>query len=44
MNTIQAINLSLFEAFEQRGIEFAYPTQTIYLAGNANTKLNLPVN
>jgi len=44
MNTVQAINLSLFEAFEQRGIEFAYPSQTIYLAGNANAKLNLPVN
>lgn len=32
MDIQQAINLALVEAFEQRGIEFAYPTQTLYLA------------
>jgi small-conductance mechanosensitive channel len=34
MNTVQAINLTLFEKFEQLGIEFAYPSQTIYLYKN----------
>ncbi len=28
----QAINTSIFEAFEQQGIEFAYPSQTIFMA------------
>jgi small-conductance mechanosensitive channel len=27
----QAINLAVFEEFEQRGIEFAYPTQTLFV-------------
>lgn len=31
MDTQQAINLALMEAFEREGIEFAYPTQTIYV-------------
>jgi len=35
----QVVNLFLYERFEQEGIEFAYPTRTIYLAsaepGNA---------
>lgn len=31
MDRQQAINLQVFEEFEERGIEFAYPTQTIYL-------------
>jgi len=35
MDTQQAINLALFKKFESEGIEFAYPTQTIYLSGNA---------
>lgn len=30
MNIQQAINLALFKAFEQEGIDFAYPTQTVY--------------
>lgn len=32
MDIQQAILLALHEAFEQRGIEFAYPTQTVFLA------------
>jgi small-conductance mechanosensitive channel len=28
----QAINMTLFERFESEGIEFAYPTQTVYLS------------
>lgn len=31
MNAQQTINLALKEAFEQHGIEFAYPTQVLYL-------------
>ncbi len=31
MDTQQAINLKMFEEFESRGIEFAYPTQTLFL-------------
>jgi small-conductance mechanosensitive channel len=31
MDVQQAINLAIFRAFEERGIEFAYPTQTLYL-------------
>ena len=33
MNTQQAINLALFESFAERGIEFAYPTTTVYMEG-----------
>jgi small-conductance mechanosensitive channel len=32
MDTQQEINLGIKEAFEKEGIEFAYPTQTIYMA------------
>ncbi|HET6567422.1 MAG TPA: mechanosensitive ion channel family protein [Rhodothermales bacterium] len=31
MDTQQAINLAIFERFEQDGIEFAYPTQTLFV-------------
>jgi small-conductance mechanosensitive channel len=31
MNIQQAINLSLFQRFEAEGIEFAYPTQTLFV-------------
>ncbi len=30
----QSINLSIMRQFEQQGIEFAYPSQTLYLEGN----------
>jgi small-conductance mechanosensitive channel len=33
MDIRQAINLRIHEEFERRGIEFAYPTQTLFLAG-----------
>jgi small-conductance mechanosensitive channel len=32
MDIQQAINLDLVERFEEREIEFAYPTQTLYLS------------
>ncbi|MEE8511774.1 MAG: hypothetical protein V3S36_03965, partial [Acidiferrobacterales bacterium] len=31
MDIQQAINLAIFKRFEQEGIKFAYPTQTLYL-------------
>ncbi|MFC1682803.1 mechanosensitive ion channel family protein [Candidatus Zixiibacteriota bacterium] len=31
MDTQQAINLALYKKFQEQGIEFAYPTQTLYL-------------
>ena len=33
MDTQQAINLELFQRIEEAGAEFAYPTQTVFLAG-----------
>jgi small-conductance mechanosensitive channel len=31
MDIQQDINLKIYREFENRGIEFAYPTQTLYL-------------
>jgi small-conductance mechanosensitive channel len=31
MDTQEAINMKIYEEFEKREIEFAYPTQTLYL-------------
>ncbi len=39
MDIQQAINLELFQRFSAEDIEFAYPTQTIYL-GNGNKNNN----
>ena len=35
----QRFNLRLFEEFEKAGIEFAFPTQTLYLAGDPKREL-----
>ena len=35
MDIQQAINLSIYRAFEEKGIEFAYPTQTLFMMKNA---------
>lgn len=35
MDRQQAINLAIYEAFNSQGIGFAYPTQTIFLQGQA---------
>ncbi|MDR7426079.1 MAG: mechanosensitive ion channel family protein [Armatimonadota bacterium] len=35
MDTQQAINLEIYRRFKERGIAFAYPTQTLYLRGAA---------
>ena len=31
MDTQQSINLEIYNEFEKRGIEFAYPTQTLFV-------------
>jgi MscS family membrane protein len=35
----QKVNLELMKRFEDEGIEFAFPTQTLYLAGDPNRDL-----
>ncbi|HEY3402293.1 MAG TPA: mechanosensitive ion channel family protein [Ohtaekwangia sp.] len=37
MDIQQSVNLKIFEEFEKRGIQFAYPTQTIFLEKGAVT-------
>ncbi|MDA2935352.1 mechanosensitive ion channel family protein [Acidobacteria bacterium AH-259-D05] len=37
----QRINLEILRRFNQEGIEFAFPTQTLYLAGDPNRPLTL---
>jgi len=38
MNIQQAINLALMENFKAEGIEFAFPTQTIYINSTEDPK------
>lgn len=35
MDAQQKINLEIFQQFQQAGIEFAYPTQTVFVADTA---------
>ena len=35
MDVQQAINLAIFARFAREGVDFAYPTRTLYLAGGA---------
>ena len=37
MDIQQSINLSIMRKFEEQGIEFAFPSQTLYLEGNGVT-------
>ena len=37
MDTLHAVNLALVREFNARDIEFAFPTQTVYLAGGSST-------
>ena len=37
MDIQQSINLSIMRKFEEQGIEFAFPSQTLYLEGNGIT-------
>ena len=39
MEHAERLNLRIFEEFERAGIEFAFPTQTLYLAGDPKRKL-----
>ncbi|MFH1923319.1 MAG: mechanosensitive ion channel family protein, partial [Planctomycetota bacterium] len=39
MEHAQRLNLRVFEEFEKAGIEFAFPTQTLYLAGDPKRRL-----
>lgn len=43
MNVQQTINLAIKSDFEARGIEFAFPTQTVYLAGSPSAVSQKPV-
>jgi small-conductance mechanosensitive channel len=36
MDVQEAINLDLFRRFEEEGIEFAYPTQTLFVQRDAS--------
>ncbi len=36
MDIQQAINLYLYEQFQERGIQFAYPTQTLFVEGSSS--------
>lgn len=36
MDIQQSINLKIYDEFSKRGIEFAYPTQTVFLEQNTN--------
>ncbi|MEQ9439144.1 MAG: mechanosensitive ion channel family protein [Cyclobacteriaceae bacterium] len=42
MDVQQAINLIIFEEFEKEGIEFAYPTRTLYMAGQTEEQAENP--
>jgi small-conductance mechanosensitive channel len=42
MDIQQDINLAIYEAFEKDGIEFAYPTQTVYIEGNQKQAKEAP--
>ena len=39
MEYSQRLNLRIFEEYEKAGIEFAFPTQTLYLAGDPKREL-----
>ena len=39
----EKVNLRIFQEFEKEGIEFAFPTQTLYLAGDPNRELKVNV-
>ncbi|MCC7407899.1 MAG: mechanosensitive ion channel family protein, partial [Phycisphaeraceae bacterium] len=39
----EMVNLRLMKAFEAAGIEFAFPTQTLYLAGDPKRRLSVEI-
>ncbi len=40
----ERVNMAILERFNDAGIEFAFPTQTLYLAGDSNRPLDIGVN
>jgi small-conductance mechanosensitive channel len=43
MDIQQAINLSIFKQFKEKGIQFAYPTQTLIIGNDLSPAINSPV-
>jgi small-conductance mechanosensitive channel len=41
MDIQQAINLEIFQQFEKEGIEFAYPSQSIFINDDSSVKAAL---
>jgi small-conductance mechanosensitive channel len=39
MDIQQAINIALYKCFDKEGIEFAYPTQTLYFPHQNKNRL-----
>jgi MscS family membrane protein len=39
----QKVNLELLKRYEEEGIDFAFPTQTLHLAGDPNRELNVQI-
>lgn len=44
MDFSERVNLEIFRRFEKEGIEFAFPTQTLYVAGDPNRPLNVGIH
>ncbi len=44
MDTQERINLAMMEAFEREGIEFAFPTQTLFLESGENPPVPVPAS
>ncbi|NII09289.1 mechanosensitive ion channel family protein [Oleiagrimonas sp. C23AA] len=42
MDTQQAINLAMVDRFDELGVEFAFPSRTLYVSGAVNTRLEKP--
>lgn len=44
MEFTEKFNKELFRRFHEEGIDFAFPTQTLYLAGDSSRPLNIGIN
>jgi MscS family membrane protein len=44
MEHAQIVNMKLFRAYGETGIDFAFPTQTLYLAGDPSRELKVTVH
>jgi small-conductance mechanosensitive channel len=42
MDIQQAINLSIFRQFKEKGIQFAYPTQTLLIEKDPSPAVDFP--